>query len=145
MRALIGRLQLTALGCASRAHLGYTATEVRAQVIRKLHHRCWVAGTPAAASHHPSETGANDVVIEHLLQASWQIAAGELEPHAMPVEDIWQESRSVLDVALRWVPAGSSQQMAVLGIGQARRQPVKRLMIKGGMAHWNCALRAWRW
>jgi hypothetical protein len=73
-----------------RAHLGYTATEVRAQVIRKLHHRCWVAGTPAAASHHPSETGANDVVIEHLLQASWQIAAGELEPHSMPVEDIWQ-------------------------------------------------------
>ena len=72
-------------------------------MIRKLHHRCWVAGTPAAASHHPSETGANDVVIEHLLQASRQIAAGELEPHAMPAEDIWQV-RAVLDVALRWVP-----------------------------------------
>ena len=51
----------------------------------------------------------------------------------------------MLDVALRWVPKSSSQQMAVLGIGQARRRPVKRLMITGGMAPWNCALRAWRW
>jgi hypothetical protein len=63
-------------------------------VIQKLHRRCWIAGTtPALASHHPSEAAANNVVIEHLLQASLQIALGELEPTAMPVEDIWRVSQ----------------------------------------------------
>ena len=62
-------------------------------MIQKLHHRCWIAGTPDLASHHPSEAAANNVVIEHLLQASLQIAMGELEPTAMPAEDIWRESR----------------------------------------------------
>jgi hypothetical protein len=62
-------------------------------MLRKLHHRCWVAGTPAEVSHHQTEAGANDVVIEHLLQASHQIAVGEREPHAMPAEDVWQLER----------------------------------------------------
>ena len=62
-------------------------------MIQKLHHRCWIAGTPDLASHHPSEAAANNVVIEHLLQASLQIAMGELDPTAMPAEDIWRESR----------------------------------------------------
>ena len=62
-------------------------------MIRKLQRRCWVAGTPDLASHHPSEIAANNVVIEHLLQASLQIALGELEPTAMPVEDIWRVSQ----------------------------------------------------
>jgi hypothetical protein len=62
-------------------------------VIQKLHRRCWVAGTPDVASHHPSEDAACNVVIEHLLQAALQIAMGEREPTAMPVEDIWRESR----------------------------------------------------
>ena len=62
-------------------------------MIQKLHHRCWVAGTPDLASHHPSEAAANNVVIEHLLEASLQIAMGEREPTAMPAEDIWRVSR----------------------------------------------------
>jgi hypothetical protein len=41
--------------------------------------------------------------------------------------------------------AGSSQQMAVIGTGQARSQPAKRPMIKGGTPNWNCALLAWHW
>ena len=62
-------------------------------MIQKLHRRCWVAGTPDLVSHHPSEAAANNVVIEHLLQASLQIAMGELDPTAMPAEDIWRASR----------------------------------------------------
>ncbi len=62
-------------------------------MIQQLHRRCWVAGTPDLASHHPSEAAANNVVIEHLLEASLQIAMGEREPTAMPAEDIWRVSR----------------------------------------------------
>lgn len=86
-------------------------------MIRKLHHRCWVAGTPAETSHHRSEADANDVVIEHLLQASLQIAIGELEPHAMPVEDVWQVGRPC------WT----------LRCDGCRRQ----LAVGGGHRHWS--------
>ena len=62
-------------------------------MIHKLQRRCWVAGTPDLASHHPTELAACKVIIEHLLQAALQIAMGEREPTAMPVEDIWRESQ----------------------------------------------------
>ena len=92
-------------------------------MIQKLHRRCWVAGTPALASHHPSETAANNVVIEHLLQASLQIAMGELEPTAMPVEDIWRVSRPVLDTALQRMPAAARSRWRSSALVKPGRSP----------------------
>ncbi len=92
-------------------------------MIQKLHRRCWIAGTtPALASHHPSEIAANNVVIEHLLQASLQIALGELEPTAMPVEDIWRVSQPC------WT----------LRCNGCRRQ----LAADGGHRHWSSQVAA---
>ena len=65
-------------------------------MLRQLHHRCWVVGVPirgAEVTHHHSEMAASGAVVDHLLQASLQVAIGQRAPDAMPVEDLWQLPR----------------------------------------------------
>jgi hypothetical protein len=88
-------------------------------MLRKLHHRCWVAGTPADVSHHQSEAGANDVVIEHLLQASHQIAIGERGTTCDSCGGRLATWAALLDDALLGMPAAALPAQCSSPLGQS--------------------------